>query len=54
MRMKYSRPTGRSSPTGSLTSHTSLASTDGDPELSRVYEYFQYSFLYTIPPEVSI
>ncbi|XP_066933160.1 WD repeat-containing protein 44-like [Clytia hemisphaerica] len=31
MKMKYSKPTGRSSPTGSMTSHTSTASADDDP-----------------------
>lgn len=31
MRLKYSRPTGRTSPTGSMTSRTSTASTDEDP-----------------------
>ena len=31
MKLKYSKPSGRSSPTGSMTSHTSTASADEDP-----------------------
>lgn len=44
MRLKYSRPTGRTSPTGSMTSRTSTASTDEDPLVEDLLRVGNFSF----------